>query len=80
LDPSPKFRALLDQINIVAPVDCAVLLQGETGTGKEVIAQAIHDIGPRRQNRLWLSIVRRFPQRCSESELFGHEQARSPEP
>jgi two-component system, NtrC family, response regulator HydG len=48
---SPKFRAVLDEINIVAPSDCAVLIQGETGTGKEMIAQAIHDASPRRQQR-----------------------------
>ncbi len=48
---SPKFRALLDEINMVAPVDCAVLVQGETGTGKEVVAQAIHEASPRRKNR-----------------------------
>jgi ketosteroid isomerase-like protein len=47
---SPKFQAVLDEINTVAPVNCAVLVQGETGTGKEVIAQAIHDASPRRQN------------------------------
>jgi transcriptional regulator with GAF, ATPase, and Fis domain len=35
---SPKFRSVLDKINIIAPVDCIVLIQGETGTGKEVVA------------------------------------------
>ena len=45
---SPKFRGVLDKINMVAPVDCAVLIQGETGTGKEVIAKAIHLNSPRR--------------------------------
>ena len=39
---SPKFRALLDEINMVASVDSAVLVRGETGTGKEVVAKAIH--------------------------------------
>jgi transcriptional regulator with GAF, ATPase, and Fis domain len=48
---SAKFRTVLDRINMVAPVGLAVLIQGETGTGKEVIAQAIHEAGPRRQNR-----------------------------
>ena len=43
---SAKFRALLNEINMVAPVDSAVLVRGETGTGKEVIAQAIHEASP----------------------------------
>jgi anaerobic nitric oxide reductase transcription regulator len=43
---SPRFRALLDEISMVAPVDSAVLLRGETGTGKEVVAQAIHAASP----------------------------------
>jgi two-component system response regulator HydG len=46
---SAKFRLVLDQIHIVAPVDSAVLIQGETGTGKEMVAQAIHEASPRRQ-------------------------------
>ena len=45
---SPKFRALLTEVERVAPVDSAVLIQGETGTGKEVIARAIHEASPRR--------------------------------
>ena len=40
---SPKFRALLAEVERVAPVDSAVLIQGEAGTGKEVIAKAIHE-------------------------------------
>ncbi|MGC1636870.1 MAG: sigma 54-interacting transcriptional regulator, partial [Candidatus Acidiferrales bacterium] len=48
---SAKFRALLDNVDLVAPVDSAVLIQGETGTGKEVIARAIHEASPRRRNR-----------------------------
>src|ERR1700735_287512 len=46
---SPKFRAVLEEIQIVSPVDCTVLLRGETGTGKEVVTQAIHDASPRRR-------------------------------
>jgi transcriptional regulator with GAF, ATPase, and Fis domain len=42
---------VLDQVRMVAATDCTVLIQGETGTGKEVIAQAIHDASPRRQQR-----------------------------
>jgi transcriptional regulator with GAF, ATPase, and Fis domain len=71
---SQKFRALLDQINMVAPVDSAVLVQGETGTGKEVIAQAIHEAGPRRQNRFVALNCAAIPAALLESELFGHER------
>src|SRR5580692_3255661 len=71
---SQKFRALLDQINMVAPVDSAVLVQGETGTGKEVIAQAIHEAGPRRQNRFVALNCAAIPSALLESELFGHER------
>lgn len=42
---STNFRAVLEKVNRVAPANCAVLIQGETGTGKEVIAQAIHKAG-----------------------------------
>jgi formate hydrogenlyase transcriptional activator len=71
---SPKFRALLDEINIVAPVDSAVLVQGETGTGKEVVAQAIHEAGPRRKNRFVALNCAAIPAALLESELFGHER------
>src|SRR5580693_8620620 len=71
---SQKFRALLDEINMVAPVDSAVLVQGETGTGKEVIAQAIHEAGPRRQNRFVALNCAAIPSALLESELFGHER------
>src|SRR3984885_4302827 len=71
---SQKFRALLDQINMVAPVDSAVLIQGETGTGKEVIAQAIHEGSPRRRNRFVALNCAAFPSDLLESELFGHER------
>jgi formate hydrogenlyase transcriptional activator len=71
---SAKFRAVLDQINMVAPVDSAVLIQGETGTGKEVIAQAIHEASPRRQNRFVALNCAAIPGALLESELFGHER------
>ena len=71
---SPKFRALLDEINIIAPVDSAVLVQGETGTGKEVVAQAIHEAGPRRKNRFVALNCAAIPAALLESELFGHER------
>ena len=71
---SARFRTVLDQIHMVAPVDSAVLIQGETGTGKEVIAQAIHDAGPRRQKRFVAVNCAAIPAALLESELFGHER------
>jgi formate hydrogenlyase transcriptional activator len=71
---SAKFQAVLEQIKMVAPVDSAVLIQGETGTGKEVIAQAIHEVSPRRQNRFVALNCAAIPSALLESELFGHER------
>src|SRR5580698_6675484 len=71
---SMKFQTVLEQINKVAPVDSAVLVQGETGTGKEVIAQAIHEASPRRQNRFVALNCAAIPSALLESELFGHER------
>jgi formate hydrogenlyase transcriptional activator len=71
---SPKFRALLTEVERVAPVDSAVLIQGETGTGKEVIARAIHEAGPRRHNRFVALNCAAIPSALLESELFGHER------
>ena len=48
---SPAFRRVLEAISTVASVDSTVLLLGETGTGKELIAREIHDAGPRRNQR-----------------------------
>src|SRR5579862_974916 len=69
-----KFRVVLEQINMVAPVDSAVLIQGETGTGKEVIAQAIHNASLRRQHRFVALNCAAIPSALLESELFGHER------
>ena len=71
---SEKFRAVLNLVNMVAPVDSAVLVRGETGTGKEVIAQAIHDASPRRNNRFVAINCAAIPAALLESELFGHER------
>ena len=71
---SPKFRAVLNEISMVAPVDSAVLVRGETGTGKELIAQAIHDASPRRQRRFVAINCAAIPAALLESELFGHER------
>ncbi|MBV8068994.1 MAG: sigma-54 factor interaction domain-containing protein, partial [Acidobacteriaceae bacterium] len=71
---SAKFQAVLDEVNMVAPADCAVLIQGETGTGKEVVARAIHDASPRRHNRFVAVNCAAIPSTLLESELFGHER------
>src|ERR1700724_250624 len=71
---SPNFRALLTEWARVAPVDSAVLIQGETGTGKEVIARAIHEASPRRNHRFVALSCAAIPSALLESELFGHER------
>src|ERR1700747_3210529 len=71
---SPSFRALLEDVQVVAPGDCTVLITGETGTGKEVIAQAIHEASPRRQQRFVAINCAAIPAALLESELFGHDR------
>ncbi|MEP7354754.1 MAG: sigma 54-interacting transcriptional regulator [Acidobacteriota bacterium] len=71
---SPKFRAMMTEVARVAPVDSAVLIQGETGTGKEVIARAIHEASPRRNQRFVALNCAAIPSALLESELFGHEK------
>ena len=74
IGPSPKFRAVLADVERIAPVDSTVLIQGETGTGKEAIARAIHEAGPRRHNRFIPLNCAAIPDALLESELFGHER------
>jgi formate hydrogenlyase transcriptional activator len=71
---SPKFRAVLTDVERIAPVDSAVLIQGETGTGKDVIARAIHEASPRRNQRFVALNCAAIPSALFESELFGHER------
>jgi formate hydrogenlyase transcriptional activator len=71
---SPKFLAVMSDVERIAPVDSAVLIQGETGTGKEVIARAIHEASPRRRNRFVALNCAAIPSALLESELFGHER------
>jgi formate hydrogenlyase transcriptional activator len=71
---SPTFREVLTQVDLVAPADSTVLLVGETGTGKELIAHAIHDRS-RRQGRPFVAVnCAALPESLVESELFGHEK------
>ena len=71
---SERFQALLEDVRVVAPAECAVLVQGETGTGKEVIARAIHNSGPRQRGPFVGLNCAAIPGALLESELFGHER------
>src|ERR1700734_2435859 len=71
---SEKFQAVLDEVRVVAQADCSVLLHGETGTGKEVIAHAIHDSSLRQRGPFVAINCAAIPGPLLESELFGHEK------
>ena len=71
---SSKFRAVLDKVKTVASSTCTVLIQGETGTGKEVVARAVHHASVRRNNRFVAINCAAIPAALLESELFGHER------
>jgi formate hydrogenlyase transcriptional activator len=71
---SEKFQAVLDDVRVVAQAGCSVLLQGETGTGKEVIAHAIHDSSSRQTGPFVALNCAAIPAALLESELFGHEK------
>jgi len=71
---SPALESVLGNVERVAPTDSTVLLQGETGTGKELIARAIHNISPR-CGRPYIKLnCAAIPFDLLESELFGHER------
>src|SRR5215472_15373567 len=67
-------RAVLSQVDIVAPTNATVLISGETGTGKELIARAIHELSPRHNRNLVKLNCAAIPAGLLESELFGHEK------
>ena len=71
---SPALQQVLNQVMIVAPTDSTVLLHGETGTGKELIARAIHNLSSRRERPYVRMNCAAIPSGLLESELFGHEK------
>jgi formate hydrogenlyase transcriptional activator len=71
---SPALGATLRQAELVAPTDSTVLIEGETGTGKEVIAEFIHAFSPRRHHEIIKINCSAIPSGLLESELFGHER------
>jgi transcriptional regulator with GAF, ATPase, and Fis domain len=71
---SPALEAVLDAVKRVAPTTSTVLIQGETGTGKELIARAIHNISPRYGRPFIKLNCAAIPLDLLESELFGHEK------
>ena len=69
---SGKMEALIDRLKRVAPTDATVLITGENGTGKELVAQAIHQNSPRKNKRIVALNAGAVAQNLVESELFGH--------
>jgi len=69
-----RLQSVIENIQIVAPTDSTVLVLGETGTGKELIARAIHDLSPRKNYAFVKVNCAAIPSGLLESELFGHER------
>jgi DNA-binding NtrC family response regulator len=74
MGPSPAIREIIEQVATVAASDFSVLVLGETGTGKELVAQAIHNQSPRRALPFVALDCGAIPETLLESELFGHER------
>jgi formate hydrogenlyase transcriptional activator len=76
---SPQLLHALDQVAVVAPTDSTVLILGETGTGKELIARAIHDSSKRRERTFVKLNCAAIPQACSKANCSAMRRARLPE-
>jgi aliphatic sulfonates family ABC transporter substrate-binding protein len=70
----PRSRALLDRVHRLAPSQANVLITGETGTGKEIVARHLHDSSPRRNKPFAAVNCGAFSETLAEAELFGHER------
>jgi len=71
---SPRMREVFGLLKKVAPMDVSVIVTGETGTGKELVARALHDESPRRKGPFVVLDCGSIPENLIESELFGHEK------
>jgi two-component system response regulator AtoC len=71
---SPAMKRLVERVDIVAQSDSTILIEGESGTGKEIIARAVHQASPRRENPFVVVSSAGIPESLLESELFGHEK------
>ena len=71
---SSSIKRVLKAVETVAPTDASVLILGETGTGKELVARAIHDLSPMKDRALVKVNCAALPSELIESELFGHEK------
>ena len=71
---SPRMRRIITVLQQIAPTSATVLIEGETGTGKELVAKAIHNNSPRKNKRFVAVNCAAFAESLIESELFGHER------